>query len=275
MLQELNAFYESHGISPVRFRCPSYSSCSANSPRFTEAKASFVGPFYEERQLPRLLFLSLDSGSARPDPRQRTVEAVRRQNVACDVAALPKNKHWYRTHEMAFELLRQFKPELTVADTRLYFAHVNSAKCCQNKPHRKQADWTLFENCRRFIPGELRVLSPDIVVTQGDPARGAILKSFDVREHDVRAVVSARYVHDAHYETGFIELEPGTKWCLWLQTYHPGNHGRFNPQRRHCWPLYAEAVGRFWRSHGKQPRPAGPGGEAIHENSRVWANDHR
>ena len=31
MLTKLNAFYESHGISPVGFRCSSRSSCSANS----------------------------------------------------------------------------------------------------------------------------------------------------------------------------------------------------------------------------------------------------
>lgn len=242
MLKKLTAFYESHGISPVDFRCPSRSVCSAHSPHFTEAKASHVGPLYESRHLPRLLFLSLDPGSVDPDPQQRTAEAVRCQNLATDVEALPKNKHWYRTHEMAFELLRQFKADLTVPDTRLYFAHVNSAKCCQNKPQKEQADWTLFDNCRDFISKELRLLSPDIVVTQGDPAKAAILKKFAIRQHDVRTV------NDGHFETGFIKVEPGTKRSLWLQTYHPRAYGYFNRQRRHCWPLYAEAVGRFWLS---------------------------
>ena len=247
MLTTLNAFYEAHGISPVEFRCPSLSACSAGSPDFTSAKASYVGPRYGLRHLPRLLFLSLDSGSASPDARQRTIEAVRRQNVDCDVAALPKNKHWYRTHELAFALLRQFRVGLTVPETRLYFAHVNSAKCCQNKPRKKQADWTLFDNCRRFIPGELRILTPDIVVTQGGPAKNAILRSFVVQQHWVEAVGQDRYKNDAHYEVGFVEVEP-TKTSLWLHTYHPGDFGRFNPQRRYCWPLYADVVGRFWRS---------------------------
>ena len=250
MLERLTEFYESHEISPVAFDCPSRAACSANSPHFTEAKASFVGPRYEERALPRLLFLSPDSGSGRSDSQQRTAEAVRTQNLACDVAALPKNRHWYRTHEMAWELLRQFEPQLTVADTRLYFAHVNSAKCCLNKLGKKQADSTLFENCRRFIPGELRILDPDVVVTQGDRAKDAILKSFAVRRRVVRTVESApRFSRDAHYETGFIELERDVKTSLWLQTYHPTNFGHFNPQRTHCWPLYSEEVGRFWRSH--------------------------
>ena len=119
MLRKLNAFYDSHGISPVGFRCTSLSTCSADSPDFTEAKASFVGPSYEARQLPRLLFLSLDSGSAHCNPWQRTAEAVRRQELATDVAALHKGKHWYRTHELALELLGQFKAGLTLADTEV------------------------------------------------------------------------------------------------------------------------------------------------------------
>ena len=208
-----------------------------------------MGPRYEERTLPRLLFLSLDSGSGHPDPQQRTAEAVRMQNLACNVAALPKNRHWYRTHKMALELLRQFEPQLTVADTRLHFAHVNSAKCCQNKRGRKRADSTLFENCRRFIPGELCILNPDVVVTQGGRAKHAILKSFAVRRHVVRTVESgARFRRDAHYETGLVELDPDVRASLWLQTYHPNDFGRFNPQRALCWPLYVEEVRRFWRS---------------------------
>ena len=201
MLRKLNVFYEKHDILPDRFRCSSYAVCSAGSPNFTSAKASYVGPRYEERELPRLLFLSLDSGSADPDPRQRTAEAVREGNLAYDVAALPKQNHWYRTHEMAFALLRQFKPELTVVDTRLYFAHVNSAKCCQNKSQRKQADKVLFENCRRFIAGELRLLSPDVVVTQGGWAEVAIRRSFDILQLDERTLVS-NYKNDARYGTG-------------------------------------------------------------------------
>ena len=111
MLDTLNAFYSSRGISPVGFRCPFRPACSAGAPHFTEAKASFVGPRYEGRTLPRLLFLSLDSGSGRRDPHSRTVEAVRKRELARDVAALPRNRHWYRTHEMAFKLLRQFEPQ--------------------------------------------------------------------------------------------------------------------------------------------------------------------
>ncbi len=243
MLEKLNEFYESHGISPVDFRCKKRQCCSANSPDFTEAKASFVGPLYEKgTALPRLLFLSMDPGCSNPNPQERTTEAVRKWTLECVVAELPKNQHWYLTHEMAVELLRQFEPELTVADTPQYFAHVNSAKCCQNKPGNKGADATLFKNCRPFVPGELCILKPDVIVTQGNPAKEAICCSFHVRKHDVRKM------EGAHYETGLIELEPNGKTSLWLHTYHPSYYKGFYPQRAHCWPLYAKRVGRFWRS---------------------------
>ena len=61
MLERLTAFYDSHGVSSVDFRCPSSAVCSAKSPHVTEAKASFVGPRYEERTLPRLLLTQLAS----------------------------------------------------------------------------------------------------------------------------------------------------------------------------------------------------------------------
>lgn len=222
-----------------------------NSPHFTEATASFVGPRYEKETVPRLLFLSLDSGSGRSDPELRTAEAVRARELATDVHALPKGRHWRRTHELARVLLRQFKPDLTLPETRLYFAHVNSAKCSQNKSQRRQADRRLFKNCRRFIPGELRVLGPDVIVTQGGWARAAVLEGFDVQQHVVRKDPVTGYRRAAHYETGLIGLEPRRN-TLWLHTYHPNSYGHFNPQRVHCWPPYAERLGRFWRSRPRR-----------------------
>ena len=247
MLESLTSFYKEQKISP--FNCCSLSKCNkCDSPRFTEAKASYVGPHYEKGQLPRLLFLSLDSGEGSSKPKERTIEAVRCRNLATDVEALAlkeKHTHWYRTHEMALKLLCQFKCGLKIADTPPYFAHVNSAKCCQNKKNKRQADKTLFDECRRFIPKELRILKPDIVVTQGNWAKVAICESFTVQEHVKCSVRSApEYIRDAHYETGFIELEPG-RCALWLQTYHPNAYGYFYPQHKHCWPLYAKAVGQW------------------------------
>ena len=105
MVSNLADYYDAKGIAPEDFRCHHAAECSAESPRFTTAKASFVGTEYEKGNGPRLLFLSLDSGSAEVDPRQKTIEAVRYRELRENVAALHKNKHWYLTHELAWLLL--------------------------------------------------------------------------------------------------------------------------------------------------------------------------
>lgn len=256
MLKELAAFYERQGIHSLNFRCPWYRACSANSPQFTTATASFVGPRYGERSVPRLLFLSQDSGSDVSEPDEGTPEGVSDRVLAMGMG--PKNAHWYRTHELAHRLLGQFKPELTIPDTRLYFAHANSAKCCQNGVDGTPTDSILFENCRRFIQGELRILKPDVVVTQGGKAKDAISALAhppSVRETKaINPRTQRPYKLSARCETGFLELKPDVQ-ALWFHTYLPNNFGRFNPQRQHCWSMYAKEVARFWkpeqRGHGR------------------------
>lgn len=236
MLAELLSYYRGHAIDSEGFACRHFGSCSQAGGRFTTAKASFVGPEYERGSLPRLLFLSLDSGSATADATARTLQAVREQELATDVSALPKGKHWYETHELAFVLLRQFKADLTVAGTSPYFAHVNSAKCCMNNPSRRQAADILFDNCRGYLPGELRILQPDIVVSQGAAARRA-MEQFDVLEE--RTCSADGTVCKA------LVVRVGARHVLWLPTHHPSGYGSFWPQKKRCLPLYTAAVDVF------------------------------
>ena len=260
MLEKLNAYYEEKGISPVDFRCEFRPECSAGHCRFTEAKASFVGPAYGDvGHLPRLVFLSLDSGSACEDPTKRTAEAVRSAELRdCVPSRLPKNKHWYRTHEMALKLLHPFDEGLTINNVHCHFAHVNSAKCCQNKGGRRQADAVLFKNCRSFVVGELELLAPDVVVTQGGWAKATVKAvaqhSNGIREHCCDWIPTNKHKLPALVEMGYLDLRGTT--TLWLHTYHPSSFGRFHPQRHHCWcsgRRYVDAVRKFWgsRDHGR------------------------
>ena len=208
-----------------------------------------MGPAYgNEGRLPRLLFLSLDSGSAHKDPTKRTAEAVRNAELRDCVSSRlrkHKNKHWYRTHEMALKLLHPFDENLTIDNLHCHFAHVNSAKCCQNKLRRGQANAVLFKNCRGFVVGELEVLAPDVVVTQGGWAKAAVR---DKIEKCRRETAETRYRRDALIETGLLKLGGGSP-ALWLHTHHPSSYGWFNPQRHHCWcpgQRYVEAVREFW-----------------------------
>ena len=253
MLEGLNRYYEREGISSPNFHCQYHGACSKRYPKeFIEARAGYVGPLYEERHLPRLLFLSLDPGALPPSPAKRTVSYVRKEVSK----AIPENPHWKYTHEMAYKLLRQFRPDLkpheqydkTHTDLDLrpssYFAHVNSVKCRQKSDSRKQADQLLFSNCSGFIHGELEVLNPDIIVTQGRKAQEAIQECVQGRE--AKDMTVGDYKYPAHYEAGFIAI--GKQSVLWLQTYHPTNYGRFHPQRIHVWPQYEKRVGQFWEA---------------------------
>lgn len=241
MLGELQRYYATNGISAGEsFSCKHEAECRGRSEDFTTAREAFVGREYERGTLPRLLFLSLDAGSsgAKDD---RTLDGMRASEDRCDVTALPKNRHWYRTHELALKLLQGFPPYPTLETIHHYFAHTNSAKCCLNKAHKKQADSRLFDNCRGYIPAELAILKPDILVTQGAMAKAAVSSG----------IPPFRTVHTevaSGCDSRILEIEG--RQVLWLQTYHPRNFGAFNRQRRECFQGWAELLAAFMATRG-------------------------
>jgi hypothetical protein len=232
MLKELSSYYQRNGISPLDFRCQHLQDCSHGNNRFVEAKGAFVGTEYEKGTLPRLLFVSLDPGSSNSSPKQRIVESVRFQEEhECNVAKLPKARHWYRTHELAWILLKRIKPDLQLQDTHLYFAHVNSVKCCVSNENHQSAPPVLFRNCQKYIGGEVALLEPNILVTQGKKAREAIQQSYKISESlGDKSICSHTWI--------FIE----GKKVLWFHTYHPRNFGKFNQQRRECFENWANII---------------------------------
>jgi hypothetical protein len=246
LLGELEAFYANEGILSTAFTCKFKTECKAGCDSFTGPKSAFVSSGYEAGSLPRLLFLSLDSGGGSKSPKQRLPGAVRAQNeIECDPSAIHKGKHWYRTHEIAWHILRKFKRDLSLKDTQAYFAHANSAKCCMNKSGRKQADKVLFKNCRTYLPQEIAILAPDILVTQGGEAKDSILSICDE-------------VGRAYDEFARIVVIGGRS-MFWLHTHHPANYGAFNRQRDfdresqivRGWESYAGKISQYIKRKGK------------------------
>jgi|GEM_PF-495262 len=239
MLKELQSYYQAHGISAVGFRCKHHAECARSSPgTFTTAKETFVSSGYEAHSLPRILFLSLDSGSASHDPAEKTLASVRQQEeIDCQVLALPRNKHWFRTHELAYTLLRSFSPGLRLEDAKRYFAHANSAKCCQNNPQRAQASEILFANCREYIPGEITILAPDVLITQGDHARRAVEGGFPTADL-ARALPGWAEIPE---EVQLLSI--GGRAVIWIHTYHPRNPN--SKQNRDRYGVYEKLVYEF------------------------------
>lgn len=237
MYNDLTTYYQKNGISALDFDCPYFSSCSKNFPQtFTTAKESFVSSEYVTHELPRIVFISLDSGSAETDPALKTLENVRRwEEEGENVLGLHRNKHWYRTHELAYTLLRNFNDDLRLEEAKHYFAHINSAKCCENKPGREQASQILFDNCRRFIPGELNILDPDIIITQGKWGKLAIDQVFP-------QLVSPDYIPESLSEVKIIAINNHS--VIWIETFHPRYTG-FHTKNRPHYSQYEMIVREF------------------------------
>lgn len=239
MFATLERYYKQNGILATSFSCRHKAECSSNCATFTGPKSAYVSSGYEQGLLPRLLFLSLDSGSGKENDEHRLPSAVRMQEEELDVLALPKGKHWFRTHELAWYILRAFDPMLKVEEAKKYFAHANSAKCCMNKPQKKKADNVLFRNCQGYLKRELEILDPAIVVSQGNEAKNAILQLLECR-------LSTIDMYSA-----IIRLNG--KEIFWLHTYHPSNWGAFNRQRHFNWEteiaegwvFYSERIHHF------------------------------
>ena len=84
MIEKLIKYYVDNGIYPLNFNCKHYPSCvsrAQNKEKFTKGHGIWVGTEYEKGYVPKLLFLSLDSGSAELDPNKRTMEAAMQWNL--------------------------------------------------------------------------------------------------------------------------------------------------------------------------------------------------
>jgi hypothetical protein len=231
MLTELTQYYNFKKISAINFDCPHYRKvCSKGCNNFTCAQEAYVGSEYENGELPRILFLSSDPGWPRPNPIGRTLSSLRNELQGANI---PSKGHWHETYEMALMILSSFNKQFTIDSISPYFAHTNSAKCCQNKKGGKQADDILFEYCKEFIPGELSILLPNILITQGDKARQAVNGAFKVI-----------YEQEGLCDYKIIELTNEHR-TLWFQSYHPSNFGRYWPQKKQCWSLFKNIAESF------------------------------
>lgn len=246
MLKDLDSYYRENKISAVNFACGKRADCSAGCAEadFVTAREAFVGREYERGVLPRLLFISLDPADDWPgrEPEKRTLQALRDYEVIpCDPGK--KNAHWYVTHEFAQSILAPFALEVTgqgvaVGDVCQFFAHTNSAKCKNAAEGTNQGRPQFFANCREFLPGEVEVLKPAIIVTQGDWAREAM--------HDAFPVLARQQMPgEPTYAYEVVRLLEHT--AIKFHMPHPRAAGPFSAAKRVAFPWYVECAQCFVR----------------------------
>ncbi len=217
IINKIDKYYKEKGIHSLNFTCRYEQECSADCNNFTGPRSAFVPDKYST-SYPRIAFLSLDPGDGEADPKKRTPKAMRRlEQIDRVVEELHKGRHWYETHVWTQKIYNAIsKKEITLEETKNYFAHLNSAKCCQNKPNAKEADETLFLNCREFLSEELLIISPQILVTQGNLAHKA-----------VKSIVKSK---NTLYDRVYLVSSPMK--FLWVKSYHPSAYGYYNKQKK-------------------------------------------
>jgi hypothetical protein len=262
MIKKLQKFHDENNISPLNFNCKHYNSCiskAENRKNFTKGHGIWIGPEYEKGKVPKLLFLSLDSGSAELDPNKRTMGAAKEWNLKWLPGKGDKPRHWYRTHQFAWHVFNEFnntfntaldignvddnydfKPVTEIHKIKPYYTATNSAKCCMNNERRSQADSILFENCREYIIGELSILDPNILVTQGKYAR-MVAEKMKIKEVLHKENISGASSKEEDYH--IVQMNNG-KMIVWIHHYHPNNYGTFK-KNRDKYITYAKKAATF------------------------------
>ncbi len=244
VVQKLRHYYKANGISALHFDCPHYYECKAHHRRLVKATEAFVGKYYEAVNH-KLLIVSADPGYASTRKASRHTLAMRRN---CEYRPSGNEEtHWYWTLRLALEILKPFRVfredvnEDNFEKVVQYFAHTNSAKCCQNKRGRAQADDILFENCRKFILGEIEIMQPDLILTQGDKAKRVIEENYEDTGDIILGMRKMR-------ETRIISV--AGRRVLWINTYHPAQKRSYI--KRFDWPKrerYVRLVQGFINSY--------------------------
>ncbi len=145
---------------------------------------SMVGTEYDATY-PRIMVISLDPPNGATSPfitaSQRTTEYIASYHERENYTIHRPNVHWAMTQIIVKDLLVLFGLEeengvavvpdsyagRPIQNVSAKFAHVNMAKCSMNTPNGRQAHQTVHELCSVFLAGEIRILSPDILITQG------------------------------------------------------------------------------------------------------------
>lgn len=259
MLTELGKFYKENGISALSFGgnckvCEYYMICSRNRDGskkrpFITAKEAFVSTGYEAHKIPRVLILSLD-------PKQtdfydviehRTVEEVRNHEEFSSIESYYEWKpssHWRKTYDCLFVLLGRYLKSRNRNEIRHYFAHTNSAKC-HDKPGSELASEELFANCCTFLPQEIQILNPDVVITQGDIKKFQFMNNFR-KISDLKLIADYPNLKKVH------PISINNHNAIWIEMHHPCRRdGLYQLEDAVNFNQYGELIWAYWQEYQK------------------------
>lgn len=231
--EELYRWYRINRLDPWDFRCPYLQDCKRDNENFTTARPPLIGRRYADGSLPRLLVLSSDPGTGDPLPVNQEFSLSGR-----DTTEYPSKRHWSETLEIVYSIQKKFDSTLTLADASACFLHERAVKCCENNHGSREASQRLFNNCRNYIVGELPILKPDLIITQGKRASWAVKGA---RFHEDSSWSKCGHEeHDCRFRILTIPVHGPT---LWIFTYHPTSLHKYYQANRDgyfsCYPSLA------------------------------------
>lgn len=206
MLDKLDRYYQSQGISALGFNCKHREACSSDCKgQMVSVPESYVGAEYEAGTLPRLLFVSSDTNDVKwlkDHPEYGTLREIRKLMWDNKNKPLKHQGHWHKTLELAQALLAPYAKErlgkvIEFNDFVGYIANVRSTRCKDISIGTREGDPRMFLNCIGFLKGEIEALCPDIIVTQGTRAKKALWNTFPVTR---RVPMPGNPHHGAFYE---------------------------------------------------------------------------
>ena len=243
MQEQLDNYYRDVGIAPVKtfceFGCSKKEACRAVccaesngaqdfvfSPRTDGVYVSkyYVDGKYKGDCIPRIVVISLSA--PKPDEEESSSQLVERE---------PLNPHWLGTLVTVRSLLYPFiAPSEKLLPTRYsddksteiigqLFVHLRTAKCCSNAKGKYAEHLNVYENCGGYLGEEVRILEPDVIVTQGNYAHWQAEKH--VFEEDV-ANIEVEEVKGIDCSIArIVNLKEDNRSVYWLRTIFP--YGKF------------------------------------------------
>ena len=239
MQEQLNEYYRDFGIAPVKtfseFGCPKKEACQAAccvasngaegfvfSPRTDGVCVSkcYIDGEYKGDRIPRIVVISLSA--PRPDEEESSSQTKKK----------PLNQHWLGTLVTVRSLLYPFiappeklpparyrEDESTEIIGQL-FVHLRTAKCCSNAEGKSAEPRKVYENCGGYLGEEVRILKPDVIVTQGNYAHWQAEKH--VFEKNA-ANIAVKEVEDIDCSIArVVNLKKEDNWSVyWLRTIFP------------------------------------------------------
>ena len=190
-----------------------------------------VSQYYKDREykgdhIPRIAVVSLSA----PKPG----DPFARNGAQPHLAAL--NPHWRETLAMVRSLLQPFiapenfpksvryhedlKGNIDKEEVQKLFVHVRTAKCCSTYNGLRQEPDEVYANCGPYFSEELRILEPDVIVTQGDNVHEAA----EAHAFDEDAKTTSTEVVEGidHSIARIVNLKHDNAWKVyWLRTGHP------------------------------------------------------